>query len=121
MLNKSIDGALLALRKQIIRGDGKGLEHVEALLAMREVECPVVLPARCATTVRKGQMRSMILDALRDGPMTRNQLVEHVAPRRPDVPPERLYWRVDAALSKVRAAELVRRERRARHLNTSPL
>ena len=38
--------------------------------------------------------------------------MEWIAPRRPDVTPERLYWRVDAALSKMQSAGLVRREGR---------
>ena len=48
MLDKSMDGARLALRKGIIRGDGAGLEHVEALLALRRVTLPRVLPAKRA-------------------------------------------------------------------------
>ena len=46
MSERSINSALLALRKQLIRGDGLGLEHVEALLVMRGVALPCVLPAK---------------------------------------------------------------------------
>jgi len=46
MQDKSINGALLALRKQIIRGDLDGLAHVEALLVLRGADLPAVLPAK---------------------------------------------------------------------------
>ncbi len=35
LIPKTIDGVLLNLRAQIIRDGGEGLEHVEALLAIR--------------------------------------------------------------------------------------
>ena len=38
MQDKTISNALLALRKQIIRGDGKELAQVERLLRMRGVD-----------------------------------------------------------------------------------
>ncbi|WP_136634948.1 hypothetical protein [Pseudooceanicola onchidii] len=98
MQDKTINNALLALRKQIIREGGDGLDHVEALLAMRGVDMPRVLIA----TARRGEMGRMVLDALRDGPKTRAQLVEYIGALRPDVPTDRLYWRVDGALSKLR-------------------
>lgn len=40
MQEKTINNALLALRRQIIRGDGENLAHVEALLRARGVEPP---------------------------------------------------------------------------------
>jgi hypothetical protein len=70
MQDKTIDNALLAPRKQIIRGDGEGLERVEALLRMRSVPMPSVLPHRCPTTARRNVMRHLVLDALRDGSKT---------------------------------------------------
>lgn len=112
MQDRTIDNALLALRKQIIREKLEGLEHVEALLAIRGVAMPRVMPAKAANTARRCAMRLMVLGALRDGPMTRKQIVAHIAPLRPDVPPERLYWRVDAALAKLHYAGKVRREGR---------
>jgi len=68
MQDKSVNSALLALRKQIIRGDLDGLAHVEALLAMRGVAMPAVLPAKRPDVVRRGHMAVMIPNALRDGP-----------------------------------------------------
>ena len=79
MQDKSINGALLALRKQIIRGDLDGLAHVEALLAMRGVPMPAVLPAKRRDVARKGHMAAMILEALRHGPKPLRKIAAHVA------------------------------------------
>ena len=79
MLEKSIDGALLALRKQIIREGGDGLEHVEALLAMRDVPMPAVLPPKRSDVARKGLMRLLILDGMRKGCRTQREIAAHVA------------------------------------------
>ncbi|HHX90616.1 MAG TPA: hypothetical protein GX700_12795 [Paracoccus sp.] len=78
MLDKSIDGALLALRKQIIRESGEGLAHVEALCLMRGVDMPAVLPARRADVARKGMMRLIILDGIRKGYSTQRDLAAYV-------------------------------------------
>lgn len=110
MLDKSIDGALLALRKQIIREGQEGLAEVETLLRLRGVPMPRVMQPKAANTARRYHMRLMVQDALKDGPRTRKQIVAHIAPMRPDVPPDRLYWRVDAALAKMRKAGQVRCE-----------
>ncbi len=112
MQDKSIDSALLALRKQITRNDGEGLAHVEALLAMRGVDMPRVRPAKAANSARRGEMARLILCALSERPMTRRELVAHIAAKRPDVTLERIYWRTDAALNKLRVKGKVRREGR---------
>jgi hypothetical protein len=112
MLDKSIDGALLALRKQIIRDKLDGLEHVEALLIMRDVDLPVVRPARRTCAAGKGQMRFMVITALRDGPMTRRDIVRHVAAQRPEIPADVAYRRVDRVLWKMGKAGLVVRDGR---------
>ena len=54
MQDKTISNALLALRKQIIRGDSDGLAQVETLLRMRSVDMPRVLPAKRSDVARKG-------------------------------------------------------------------
>jgi len=68
MQDRTINNALLTLRKQIIRGDGEGLEHVEALLAMWGVRLPQVL-ADMQHRARRGQMRRMVTQALAERPM----------------------------------------------------
>lgn len=112
MQDKTINNALLALRKQIIRESGEGLDHVEALLALRGVDLTTVYQAKAANWARRGHMHRMALEALKDGPLTRRQLVDRIAGQRPEVPPERIYWRTDAALAKLQAKGLVRREGR---------
>ena len=110
MLDKSIDGALLALRKQIIRGNGEGLAHVEALLAMRCVPMPAVLPAKKPDAARKGMMRIIILDGIRRGYRTQRELADYVAGKRPDLAPDAAYSRTTQALQKMRLAEMVQCE-----------
>ena len=70
MLDKTINSALLALRAQIIRGDGKGQDHVEALLRMRGV--PLVTVAKPRPQLRS--MSRLVLDALRGGPKTGREI-----------------------------------------------
>ena len=112
MQDKSIDGALLALRKQIIWGKLDGLGHVEALLRMRGVDMPAVLPAKNANVAYRGHVRALICEALRDGPKTRAEIVRYVASERPTLPPETVYRRTDQVLWKMGKAGLVVREGR---------
>jgi len=120
MLDKSIDGALLALRKQIIRGNGEGLAHVEALCRMRGVDMPAVLPAKRADAARKGMMRLIILDGIRQGCTSQRALAAYVANQRPELSPCAAYVRTTQALQKMRRAGIVAREGRiweVRHNN----
>ncbi len=58
-------------------------------------------------------MARLILCALSERPpMTRRELVTHIAAKRPDVTLERIYWRTDAALNKLRVKGKVRSEGR---------
>lgn len=93
MQDKSIDGALLALRKQIIREKRDGLAHVEALLSLRGVHMPTVLPAKRKDVAGKGIMTAIVLEALNDGPLQLQQIVAHVAARRPELDPKFAYGR----------------------------
>ncbi|WP_333829876.1 hypothetical protein [Pararhodobacter sp.] len=113
MLDKSIDGALLALRKQIIRGNGEGLAHVEALCRLRGVDLPAVLPANRADAARKGLMRLIILDGIRKGYSSQRDLAAYVASKRPELTPCAAYVRTTQALQKMRRAGMVRQEGRA--------
>lgn len=107
MQDKSIDGALLALRKQIIRGDGEGLAHVEALLALRGVHMPAVLPAKRKDAAGKGVMTAIVLEALQDGPKPLPAIVAHVASRRPELAPEFAHGRTVRVLVKMKRRGLV--------------
>ncbi|WP_176224399.1 hypothetical protein [Maritimibacter sp. HL-12] len=99
------------MRRDLIRTGGEGLEHVEALLLLRGVRLPKAFVPD-GPIAKNGQMKKMVLDALRDGGKTRRELVDHIAALRPDVSPECAYWRTDAALSALRAKGLVSHEGR---------
>lgn len=109
MQDKSIDGALLALRKQIIRENLDGLEHVEALLLLRGVDMPAVLPAKLPDAARRGHMRLMVLEALRDGPKPLKDIAAHVSAKRSEISYGAAYSRCGQCLAKMKKAGLVRR------------
>lgn len=67
MQDKSRDGALLALRRQIIRERGDRLDHVEAQLRLRGMDMPDVCPTR-VNIARRDEAQRIALDALGDGP-----------------------------------------------------
>ncbi len=78
MQGKTINNALIALRKDMLADGGDGLEHVEALLALRGVPLPHynwIVRDR----IKRGLMRQIVLPALRDGPKTTADLVALVA------------------------------------------
>lgn len=112
MQDRTIDNALLALRKQIIREGGEGQDHVEALLQMRGVDMPRVLPSKRKDVAGKGLMTRLALEALRGGPKPLREVVSHVARHRPELPYRAAYIRTTQALAKMKAKGLVRREGR---------
>ena len=52
---------------------------------------PRVMPPKRSDVAKRGHMRWIIRDALREGPKTLPQLAVYVAGKRPDAPPERAY------------------------------
>lgn len=98
MQDRTIDNALLALRRQIIHGGGEGLEQVEHLLRLRGVP----MPRTQANVARRGQMQHLVLAAVSEGHRTRPAITAYVVEHRADIPPDRAYWRVDAALAKLK-------------------
>ena len=115
MLDKSIDSALLALRKNLIRGCGEGLHHVEALLTLRGVVPPAVLPAKRKDVALKGHMAMWVQEALQGGPKPFADIVAHVAIRRPEIGHEAVYRRTGQALDKLKRRGLVRLEELCDH------
>lgn len=122
MLDKTITSALLNLRAQIIRGRLDGLGHVEALLVARSVDptAHIVRAKRKGDAARKGLMRVIILDALRDSPKTMRELAQYVGARRPDISPEAAYQRTGQVLAKLKLVGLVMREGRVWGLTRQP-
>ncbi len=106
MLDKTIDSALLALRRQINQCDGKGREHVEALLKQRGVHMPRAMPPRL-NVAGSGVMARMALDALRDGPQTARYVSEYVAKRRPEITFDKGHVFTAVALTKLKKRGLV--------------
>lgn len=106
MLDKTIDSALLNLRKQIIRGDGKGRDHVEALLRLRDVPMPrVPKPSKH----KSRQLGRSIIAALRDDPRTARQIAEAIAPLL-GLTVSDTYSRLHQALWRLEKAGVVRHE-----------
>ncbi len=89
-----------------------GLEHVEALLALRGVPLPRVLPAKRPDAARMGAMRRLLLAQLQSGPKTMRELADHVAAHRRELTPHAAYHRTGQALQKLRVVGLVVREKR---------
>ena len=112
MQDKTINNALLALRKQIIRGDDEGLNHVESLLRMRGVDMPRVMPPKRKDVARRGLMSALVLGALRDEPKTTVEVAAYIAPRRPELSPEAVHKRTALCLTKLKKRGLVGREGR---------
>lgn len=101
MQDRTINNALLALRRE----GGEARELAERLLAIRGIDR---LPRMIDKPAKRGHMQSLVMEAMRDGLATRPQIVAYVAERRPDAPQDRMYWRVDAAIMKLRKKGLAR-------------
>src|SRR6056297_2074461 len=112
MQDRTIDNALLALRKQIIRDSLDGLDHVEALLQMRKVSGPFVMRPKPKDAARRGRMSALVLSALAEGGKTLPEVSGYVHQHRPELPYSAAYRRTGQALAKLKKRGLVRREGR---------
>ena len=121
MQDKSIDGALLALRKATIRGNHDGLAHVEALLTLRGVHMPAVLPAKKADVAKSGHMSRLVRDALRGGPMRHAEMTAIVAGARPELSPHQVKKRTSQALYNMKFTGTLVRDGRLWGLGKSSL
>ena len=98
MQDRTIDNALLALRKQIIRSQLEGRGQVEKLLRLRDVPIPCVM----MYSAYRGCMKRLILDALQDRPKTLCEVVAHVATGRPELTRETAYQRTAQRLYRMK-------------------
>ncbi|MBB93077.1 MAG: hypothetical protein CML68_00510 [Rhodobacteraceae bacterium] len=111
MQDKSIDGALLALRKQTIREGRDGLDHVEALLRLRGVDMPEVRSKRAPDAARRGEAQRIVLAGLRDGPKTLREIAAAMANQR-QIGLDAALQRSGQALNKLRKVGVVRFDER---------
>lgn len=102
MQDKSINSALLALRAQIIRDGLSGLDHVESLLALRQVPLAPV-PRRIA---QRQDTSRLALEALRDGPKRGYEVSGYAAQATGDNLPDQ-WHRSYQALHRLRRRGLV--------------
>lgn len=102
MQERSIDSALIALRKLTIRESRDGLAHVEALLVLRGVRLPAVLPCRRPDAARRGHMSALVMEALRGGPKPLRVIAEHVASERPEISARAAYIRTGQTLDRLK-------------------
>ena len=114
MLDKTITSALLNLRAQIIRDKLEGLEHVNALLVARGVDpaAHIVRAKRKGDAARRGIMRMMVLNAMRDGPKRYTEIAAIAGLRRPDIALDSMQRRTAQVLVKLQIAGAVTREGR---------
>lgn len=113
MLDKTITNALLALRAQIIRVNLDGLDHVEALLALRQVPLPKV-PRKFA---QRQDTSRLALDALRDGPKRGYEVARYATQATGDDLPDQ-WRRIYQALHNLRRRGLVVKDGRVWRLQT---
>ena len=113
MLDKSIDAALVELRRQIVRGGLEGKEHVEALLIARGVALRPMSRQLVAVRLPRNYLRRMILAALKGGPMTGPAIAAMVTAKSPQIAPGQAYFRAYSAVTRLRYAGLVVRDGKA--------
>jgi len=95
MQDKTINNVLLALRRQIIRDEGNGLDHVEALLRDRDVSIPRAVQI---SPMSRGECRRLMLSIL---PCTAPEAARAVMQRVPDISYRSAYHRAYMALRRL--------------------
>lgn len=97
------------VRQEMVREDRDGLEHVDHLLRVYGAE-PLALnmPRKTAKLFRKGELRKLVLEALRSGPRTGRQIADHVEAVWQDLPAGSAYKRVYVCLWGLKERGVVR-------------
>ena len=110
MLNKTIDSALLNLRRQMCRA-GQDLAQVNALLAQRGIDSGA-LPAtyRSGAQAKRGETKRAVIAALADGPKRGADVARHMCQREPGLSYPTATVRVHPALARMAASGLVVRD-----------
>jgi len=107
MQDRTINNALLALYRA-----GEGLEHVEALMALRGVEKPAIMHDR---PLSRGRCKRLVLSML---PCTSSQIADAIQEAVPGVSRKSAVQRAYMALTRLEARGVVRREGRTWHLRS---
>lgn len=101
-----VTNALLALRADLIREGGPGLEHVEALLVLRGSNLPPV-PRKLVMRFKRNGLKRAIREALAGGPLRLPDVAQRVS-EASGVPYDRAPYRsVYAQLNAMRGKGLV--------------
>lgn len=110
MLDKSIDSALLNLRRQMCRA-GQDLAHINALLAQRGID-PSALPAtyRSGAQAKRGETKRAVIAALAGGPKRGADVARHMCQQEPDLSYTTATARVHPALARMAEGGLVVRD-----------
>lgn len=114
MLDKTIDSALVNLRKQIIRGNLDGLDHLEALLILRGIDPAIqhVTKPRPDNLLARRAMGMLILDCLRGGPKRGRDVARYLSEREPSVTYAQAMRRVYQGLHRLHKHGVVTRDGR---------
>jgi hypothetical protein len=106
---ETITRALAALRAELIREGGAGLEHVEALLQLRGNNLAPVPRKAPPQRFKRNRLRIAIRIALRDGPITGPEIVTRIAAAH-GLEYREIYRSVYSQLGQMRRAGVVVRE-----------
>ena len=110
MQEKSIINALLQIRVETVQA-GQDASHVNALLLSRGFNPAShhVPRKKPADSFRQAELKCLILDALRDRPMTGKEIAAYVVEQRPHISPKDAYERVYCGLARMKRGAIVQR------------
>lgn len=109
----TIISVLHFIRQEIVRDGLDGLEHVDALLRQRGADPEaLVTPDKRPKTFRKGELRRMVLEALKDGAQTGAEIARKVQARKQELTYRQVYKRVYICLNTLKGRGVVRHEGR---------
>ncbi|WP_372603053.1 hypothetical protein [Actibacterium sp.] len=105
---ETVVSVLRYVREEILRDGLDGIEHVEALLEARGV-APDSLPVAAKTpkAFKRGELRRMVMDALRDGPQTGAEIAKAVHAQMQDLTYQQVYKRVYVCLWQMKGRGVV--------------
>lgn len=107
--SQTVIDTLHFVRQEMVRDERAGVEHVDYLLRMYGAE-PLTLnvPRKTPKLFAKGELRKLVLEALRSGPKTGRQISDYVEAARPGLPDGHAYKRVYICLWGLKKRGVVR-------------